>query len=219
MAVRDSTSGASRDAPTVRVLGAASIRVEPDEAFVWLTLTALDSSAGEALRDVAARNTALARLLDAADVPRTDRSSGGITVGEQVDHTQHGMRPLGQRATATTVVRLVDSEQIGAVIVRATTELDARVQGPSWRVSPSNPAWLRAATLAATVARDKAAAYAAGVGARLGRLVSLSEPSEHFAPQGLRMARAAGGGDLHVDAGEHEVAATVWAEFELGSEP
>jgi hypothetical protein len=38
---------------TVRVLAEAAVRVEPDEARVWLSITAVDASAGDALADVA----------------------------------------------------------------------------------------------------------------------------------------------------------------------
>jgi uncharacterized protein YggE len=211
-AVRNAGVGA-----TVRVLGNASIRVEPDEAFVWLTLTALESSAGTALRDVAGRGDTLARLLDELGIERADRSTTGITVREEFDHTKDGVRSLGHRAAATTVVRLSESERIGEVIMRATTELDARIQGPSWRVSPQNSAWLDAARGAALNAQDKAGAYAAGVGARLGRLVALAEPADQRGSGGPMpmAARASAGGELLVEAGEQEVSACVWGEFEL----
>jgi uncharacterized protein YggE len=49
---------------TVVVVGSASVRIEPDEAFVFLTLTKTESAAGPALTDVAARGDALTTLLD-----------------------------------------------------------------------------------------------------------------------------------------------------------
>jgi uncharacterized protein YggE len=207
----------SRDAATVRVLGEAAIRTEPDEAFLWLTLTALDASAGRALSDVAARSATLAGLLDELVVPLEDRSTAGITVREEFDHTKDGMRSLGHRAAVTLVVRLSDSERIGDVIMRATNELDARIQGPIWRVSAQNEAWLDAATEAAANAQEKARAYARGVDAQLGRLIALAESEERHLSGGRKvaLARASAGGDLPVEAGEQEVTASVWAEFEL----
>jgi hypothetical protein len=38
--------------PTVTVRGEAEIRTEPDEAIVWISLSALDKSPGPALADV-----------------------------------------------------------------------------------------------------------------------------------------------------------------------
>lgn len=203
--------------PTVRVLGQAAIRTEPDEAIVWLTLTALESSAGVALADVAARSRELGVLLDELGVPASDRSTTGVTVSEEFDHARGGMRSLGHRASATTVTRLVDNERIGQTIMRATTELDARVLGPRWTVSPGNPAWMDAARQASANAREKAAAYATGVEVRLGALLELSEPGDPRMSAGpmRMMARAASSAEMPVDAGEQDVVAAVWAEFEL----
>jgi hypothetical protein len=202
----------------VRVLGQAAIRIEPDEGFVWLTLTALNSSAGEALTDVAARSAAMTGLLDELEIATADRSTTGITVDEEFDHTRGGTRSLGHRAAATTVVRVSDSEVIGRIIMRATTELDARIQGPNWRVSPNHEVWLEAARQAAAHAKRKADAYARGVDAELGPLVAIAEPDERrFSGRPTRMLAhaAAAGADMHVEVGEEEVSASVWVEFEL----
>jgi len=204
----------------VRVVGTASMRTEPDEALVWITLTALDESPGDALQNVAQRGEALAAMLDQLGVERADRSTSGITVQEEFDHTQAGRRSLGHRAVATMVVRLSDGERIGRVMMRATTELDARVHGPSWRVSAQNPIWLEVARLASTNARQKAAAFAEGVDARVGRLLTLVEegdgPPQRIALAAARMSAA--GPEPPVEAGEHEVSTSARAEFELISE-
>jgi uncharacterized protein len=205
------------DVARVWVIGTGSIRTEPDEALVWITLTALHQSPGDALHDVAQRGESLAAVLDELVVERADRSTSGITVQEEFDHTKDGRRSLGHRAVATVVVRLDNGERIGRVMMRATTELDARVQGPSWRVSAQNPVWLEVARLASMSARQKAAAFAEGVDATLGRLLTLVEEGGGR-PQRIALAAArmsAAGPEPQVEAGEHEVSATVQAEFEL----
>jgi uncharacterized protein YggE len=201
--------------PTVSVLGEAAIRTEPDEAIVWITLSTIDASPGPALADVAKRTDALAQILDELSVVRQDRSTTGVTVTEEFDHTKDGRRSLGHRALASMSIRLADTEVIGRLIVRASDELDARIAGPDWRISTSNPAWLEAATQAAASARAKAAAYAAGVDARLGALISLAEPDQGRGPMKPLAARAAAGPEMHVEAGEQEVLATVIATFGL----
>lgn len=205
----------SESRPTVTVVGEAAIRTEPDEAIVWITLAAIEPSPGPALADVAKRSDALVQMLEELAVAREDRSTTGVTVGEEFEHTNDGRRSVGHRALATTSVRLADTELIGRLVMRATDELDARIAGPSWRISMSNPVWLEAATQASARAKAKAAAYAAGVDARLGALLALSEP-EHVHGTGIRMAaRAAAGPDVHFEAGEQEVTATVSATFVL----
>jgi uncharacterized protein YggE len=208
--------------PTVTVLGEAALRTEPDEAFVWITLSKVDDAPGPALEDVAKRSEALSALLDELGIAREARSTTGITVAEEFDHTSRGRRSLGHWAAASLSVRLTDLDLIGRVVMRASAELDARVAGPSWRVSPTNPAWLEVAARASANAQAKAAAYAAGVDARLGRLLALSEPElEPRYGRGMghafraAAAVASGGGDVAVEAGEQEVAAAIQATFAL----
>jgi len=202
------------NAPTVSVVGEAAIRTEPDEAFLSITLTAVRASPGPALADVAKRSDSLATMLDELGISVDDRSTTGVTVTEEFDHTDQGRRSLGHRATATMSVRLADAELIGKVLMRSSGELNARVAGPSWRVSPKHPAWLEAASQAAANARTKAAAYAAGVDARLGPVLELSESEDGYGvPQSARA--AAFGGEMRVDAGQQEVTASIHATFQL----
>src|SRR5882724_3480909 len=96
----DPGSGAAT--PTVTVRGDAVIRAEPDEAMLWITLSALDDAPGPALSDVARRSEALVAMLDELGVSKPDRSTTGITVYEEFDHTQSGRRSLGHRACVRT---------------------------------------------------------------------------------------------------------------------
>lgn len=207
--------------PTVTVIGEAAIRTEPDEAIVWITLSTIDTSPGPALADVAKRSDRLVGILDELGVAREDRSTTGVTVSEEFDHTAAGRRSLGHQALASMSVRLVDTDAIGRLIMRASEELDARIAGPSWRISRTNPAWLEAATQAAAHARAKAAAYSAGVDARLGALIDLSEP-EHgpgmIRPLAARARAPSIGPDMPIEGGEQEVVATVSATFALDTD-
>lgn len=204
--------------PTVTVRGDGLVRAEPDEAVLWITLTALEERPGTALADVSARTTALVTLLDEIGVPQGDRSTTGIAVGEEFDHRQEGRVSLGHRAASGVSVRLADPELIGRLISRATQDLDARIGGPRWLISLDNPVRLEAARRAAADARRKADAYAEGVGAKVGRLIRLSEPGEH-AGHAMRLAASSGRGQIHdsipVEPGEHEIAASIQATFEL----
>jgi hypothetical protein len=202
--------------PIVTVFGEASVRAEPDEAIVWITLTAVADAPGPALADVAERSETLVTLLDELAIAREERSTTGITVREEFEHTNDGPRRVGHRATATVSIRVSDTEAIGRVIMRTSAELDASIAGPSWRISADNPARLAAATEAAGNASKKAEAYAAGVGARLGPLVALAESGEpRFGGLVAASGRVSAGPELQVDAGEQEVGATIQATFVL----
>jgi uncharacterized protein len=202
--------------PVVSVIGEATLRAEPDEAMVLVTLSALAETPGPALEDVARRSGSLVTALDELSIPSSDRSTSGVSVREEFDHGRAGRRSLGHRATSTTAIRLTDLELIGRVVTRATTELDATVDGPRWQIAPDNPVRLEAARQAAAHGRRKAQAYAEGVGAGLGELVGLTEPGA------LPMARRASGGrraaaahDMPIEPGEQEVTATIEVTFTL----
>jgi uncharacterized protein YggE len=206
-----------RGTPVVSVVGEAVLRAEPDEAMVLVTLSALEGTPGPALEDVARRSGSLIALLDELSILPSDRSTTGVTVQEDFDHTHEGRRSLGHRASSSVAVRLTDVELIGHLVTRVTTELDARVDGPRWQIAPQNPIRLEAARQAAADGQRKAQAYAEGVGAQLGELVGLAEPK---AAQMVRRNRggwaaAAASHDMPVEPGEQEVTATIEVTFAL----
>jgi uncharacterized protein YggE len=202
---------------TVTVRGEASVRVEPDEATLGISLEATDAAPGPALADVAERSERLIALLDALGVPSVDRSTTGVAVQEEFEYTGNGRRSLGHRARTAIAVRMTDAELIGRALSEAVAQVQASVAGPSWTVSAGHPARLAAARLSAADARDKAQAYAEGVDARLGRLVSLTEQTPDYVGRRAAVATAAaGGGEVPIEVGQCEVTAVVQATFELG---
>jgi uncharacterized protein YggE len=212
------TADLAYSGPTVTVRGDAFLRVEPDEALLWITLSALEDAPGKALADVSARSRTLLTMLDEIGIDKTGRSTTGVTVAEEFDHTEKGRRSLGHRALSRVSVRLSDPERIGQLIARTTEELSARIEGPRWIISPDNPARLDAARAAAVAARRKAEAFAEGSGARLGRLLELGEPGhQHVYREHVRASAAgfAAGDAMPVEPGESEVAASILASFAL----
>lgn len=202
---------------TVTVLGTARARTEPDEAMLWIGLDALADAPGPALSDVSARSDSLNKLLDDLGISAGDRSTTGIGVQEEFDHTNEGRKSLGHRATARVAIRLTDPQVMGRLIARATDELDARIEGPRWVISPDNPVRLEVAQQASAAAWRKAEAYAKGVGVQLGRLVALREPGTQvpITRTGLAAVSYRSGGDMPIESGEHEVVAGVEATFTL----
>jgi uncharacterized protein YggE len=210
------------ETPTVTVRGEAVLRAEPDEATLWIMLTALEEDPGHALTDVSRRSDGLIAVLNELGIAKAERTTTGVTVYEEFDHTQGGRRSLGHRAIANVSASLTDAEVIGRLIVRATTELQARIYGPHWRIASGNPVRLDAAREAAADAQRKARPYAEGVGARLGPLIKLAEPdAAHVTPRIARGAPSsavlagAGGQPMPIEPGEHEVSAAIDATFTL----
>lgn len=112
---------------------------------------------------------------------------------------------------------MTDPDLIGWLIARATEGLAARIDGPRWLISPTNPVRLEAARQAAQESRRKAQAYAEGVGARLGRLIGMAEPDQHFAVGAAGGLTPMAAGPMPIEPGEHEVTAAVQTTFALES--
>lgn len=202
---------------TVKVRGDAVVRAEPDEAMLWITLTALEDLPSAALQNVSARANALVEILDGLGIAKTERATTGVTVHEEFEHGASGRRSLGYRAATRVSVRLTDHELIGRLIERAVEDLAARIDGPHWQIAPGNPARLKAAREAAADAQRKARAYAEGIGGKLGAPLELSEPDSQHQPIRARAAaqRSSGGDPVPVEPGEQEVAASIHVTFAL----
>jgi uncharacterized protein YggE len=187
--------------------------------MLWITLSALDYDPGGALADVSRRSDALVALLDELGVAKRDRSTTGVSVHEAFDHTKSGRRSLGHRAVARVSARFTDPEPIGRIIASATTDLQAEIEGPSWQIAARNPIHLEAAREAAADGQRRAQAFADGVGAKLGRIISLAEPAtEHEGPypRGIAMASAAAPGEtMPIERGERTVSAAINVTFAL----
>jgi uncharacterized protein YggE len=210
--------GSGRPAPAVTVRGEAVLRTEPDEAMLSVSLSALKDAPGPALADVSHRNDGLIALLDELGIAPADRSTSGVSVYEEFDHTRDGRRSLGHRAVCDVAVRLTNLGLIGELVTRATTELDARIDGPRWQVAADNPIRLEAARAAAADGKRKAQAYAEGVGARIGELIKLSEPDLGFTALrrgGPRPMAAAAEPPMRLESGEQQVAAAIDVTFVL----
>jgi uncharacterized protein YggE len=206
---------------TVSVVGSAVLRSDPDEATVVVHLSALRDAPGPALDDVSDRSRRLTAILDDLGIGSAERATTGVSVGEDFDHTPAGRRSLGHRATASVAVRVSDLELIGRLLTRATTEVDARVDGPHWQVRADNPIHLEAARQAAADAERRARAYAEGVGAELGPLIALTEHDPMMPltrrPKFLPARTAAAAGEIPIESAEQEIAASVEVTFALSA--
>jgi uncharacterized protein len=209
--------------PMVTVSGYATIRAEPDEALLEVTLSALKDAPGPALSDVSARSKGLVVLLDELGIAKADRSTTGVTVHEAYDYVKGQRRSYGYQASSGMTVRVADPEVLGRLIAQATETLAAKLDGPHWHIKADNPVWLEAARQAAADGRRKAEAYAEGVGAKLGRLIQMvergSESARPVRASGAAFASAAPDESfMPIEQGEHEVAASISVTFALGLE-
>jgi uncharacterized protein YggE len=199
---------------TLTVRGYGSVDAEPDRVDLSLALTAVAPTADAAYADVAARAVRLSAVLDELGVPAISRRTAGLGL-----HEEHGPDgPSGFRAFSRMFVRLGDADAAAAVIARAVEAAGAGVDGLGWSVDHESPAWLDACRRAGSSARERAAAYAQGLGLPLGDVVGAVEPgtaqvvaAEPARMRGMTINHA-------VEPGQTRVGATLDVTFALGED-
>lgn len=203
---------------TITVRGNGTVAATPDDVTVGLTLEALRPTPAEAFREASARAEAAVTLLDELGVPEGARLTSAVSLREHGEHVDGRWQHRGYRAATRVAVRLTDAELASRVLSEAVARLEARVDGPSWRVAPFNRAHGEARRLAALDASAKAEAYVEALGATLGAIATIAEPGAEAAP--LPVARDAmllssAGAEMPVEAGDLSVSAAVDVTFQV----
>ncbi len=186
---------------TLTVVGRAQVSVPPDEASLGLTVEAVRPSAPEALADVAERARALIGLFGELGVEPAARTTTGVSVSEAGEHRDGTWQHRGYRASERLTVTVGAAETIGRLLAEGVERAGARVDGPWWTVSVSNPARGEALQAAAGDARARAEALAAGLGVRLGALVEAVEGGARAQPPEPRGAAVTDDGCRRPDRG------------------
>jgi uncharacterized protein YggE len=202
---------------TITVRGHGTSSAQPDEVAVGLTVEAVRPRAAEAFAEASRLATDAASLCDELGVPAGRRTTSRISLAEHGEHTAAGWQHRGYRAASRIAVRLEDAELASRLVSEAAERLEARIDGPIWRVAHDNPAHSEARRLAAADARSKAEESAAALGGRVGAIASVIEPGS--APPGPPQPRAYAVhqeiSGMPLDAGEHELVAEIDVTFQL----
>jgi len=206
------------DGATVTARGDAVVAGTPDEGIWDVMVDALDASPDAALADVGRRTGELQGVLDELGVPKERRSTTGVSVREEFDHTDGKQVHRGFRASNVLTIRLTDPTVAGRLIQGAVEHAGAHVAGPRWWIAPDNPARVEACRQAATEAKRKAEAFADALGLELGAVVEIREPNPSGVAPRMRMAPvalAAASAPVEVDPGELSVDAQVEVTYRL----
>lgn len=210
---------------TVTVRGTAVVNAQPDEVELGLSVSYLDRTAEAALAEVAKRSATLEAIFSELNIDRSTWTTTGATVREETEWDGKASKHIhrGYRATNSVQLRLTNPEPLGKLIGAAVARSQAAIDGPDWSVALDNPAHIDACRAAAKNAEARAGAYVAALGARLGAIVSISEPGTMIEPirrdvaysASMAMARSAPEPELGINAGEMEVQATVHVTYAI----
>ena len=217
-------TGGNDNRQTVSSSGTATLHVMPDKAYVSIAIETLEKSA-EASKDANAEITdAVQAALAHIGLPKENIETEYYNINEEYDWSNNIQKSKGFRTSNTLRVKAPDFKDVGMIVDAAVDAGATRIQGITFDLSDAKKSELKKQSLAdaSKDAREKAEAIASGLGADLGKIVSVSDTSYDYtpymylrAPVAADMAKAEVA-STDISPQQLEVHATVQVVFEIG---
>ncbi len=162
---------------TIRVAGKGSVQAEPDIATIRIGVTTERPSAQEAVSANTAATAKVVSELQAASIEKKDLKTSNFSVYPQYrTEGENKHQVLSYRVSNTVVVTIRDTAKVGDILTKAVAAGSNQINGPSFAVSEPEKYLNEARKKAVENAMEKARAYAAAAGKKLGEVLEMSEP-------------------------------------------
>jgi uncharacterized protein len=199
----------------VTVTGQATISVAPDTAIIRIGVTSHGKSAREASDANGKRMTVVLAAIKDSGIAERDIQTSRLSLQPQYDPNKGGTASLlGFQVTNQLTIRIHDIAQLPAILDRAIAAGANEMSGIEFIVSEHSKLLDQARDDAIADARRKAELYAKAAGAKLGRVVAITEEGAPTPPHPVQAMRA---GAVPVAPGEQTLRATVTVSYEMGS--
>lgn len=207
----------SGSARTVTVTGSGTVSVIPDTANIQLSVVTRSSSVREAAAENAQRMTEVQNAIQNANVPRESIFTSDYTMRQEYSYVNGKSIPGDYRVSNMLTVVLKDVTKAGEIIDAAIGAGANELTSLSFSAANVSEAEDQARALAVEQARHAAELLAQSGGAKLGRMISVSEESySQPAMQSNKMLAADYSQSVTpVTAGKSNVTVTVRAVFAL----
>jgi uncharacterized protein len=205
----------------VEVSGEGSVSAAPDFARATLGATTTGKTAGEAMAANAKAANALVSLIKAEGVAPADIQTSSISISPMFSQTPPAQASspaiVGYSVSDSVTVIIRDIPRLGALLDKAVAAGANSVYGIGFGHNDPSALLDKARPLAVADARRKAEIYASAAGARIGRLMVLTEEVQ---PQravafAARAYVPGGAAPTPIEAGEDKLTVTITARFEL----
>lgn len=196
----------------IRVTGSGQATSAPDEAAFSFQCHGAGADAATALSSATAAASAVLERLDALGVPSDRRGVQRTNVHPRVRWVNDREVREGWEAHAAVDCSIADAADAFELLDQISMLEDVGINGPQWRVLPTNGAHDTARQRAVADGRARAQSYARAAGVELGELLELIEGGAgHPAPmmRSMAMAEAA-----PLEASEQTLHASVTLVFE-----
>lgn len=204
----------------VEVTGEGAVAAAPDFARATLGVTTTGKTAGEAMAANAKAANALVSLIKAEGVAPADIQTSELSISPMFAQSPPGQATApaiaGYSVNNNVAVTVRDIPRLGALIDKAVSGGANSIYGVSFGHSNESALLDKARPLAVADARRKAEIYAAAGGARVGRLMVLTEEGGRQPPVAFARTFATGAAaPTPIEAGEDRLTVIVTARFEL----
>jgi uncharacterized protein YggE len=202
------------------VVATGEVNRVPDVAIISAGVITRATSATQALSQNAQRMQRVVAALRRAGVAERDIQTSSISLHPDYRHSENQPPILtGYQASNQVTVRFRNIAQSGTILDALVAEGANQINGPSLTIDKPEAALDEARRNAITVARARAQLYAAAIGKRVGRILTISESGGGFAPPPPPMAMMRRGessmADTSIVPGEQTLSVTIAVSFEL----
>jgi len=220
-AFAQSAPPANESGRIIDVVGEASVNVTPDYARLTLGVTTTGKDARDALAANARAVGSLIAVIKGEGVAPADIQTSDVSISPAFASPPQNAAPSTRAITGYTVTNMVtvtarDLSRIGALIDKAVESAANVVYGVAYGENDPSALLDTVRPEAVADARRKAEIYAHAAGAKVGRVLSLTEatsaPPMPFATRVLAQGAAA---QTPVEAGQDRLTITIGARFEL----
>ncbi|MBO1267463.1 SIMPL domain-containing protein [Arthrobacter cavernae] len=204
---------------TITVTGTGTAEAAPDLVTLSLGVETRRDTAAQAYQDAGSTAAAAVDALRRNGVADRDLRTSGLNLRADLVWVEgQGQKVTGYVASTTLVVRLRVPESAPAAIAAAVA-----AGGDGIRISGIEQGFTDAAAVTALAqdaawqdAAERAGQYASRASARLGSVLSISQPPAGHGPVPLGgMVRASAAESVAIEGGESSVSASVTVEWEL----
>jgi len=204
----------------IEVAGEGSVSAAPDFARVTLGVGSTGKTAGEAMVANAKAANALVSLIKAEGVAPADIQTSEMSISPTFSQPAHGQETAptitGYSVTNNVAVTVREIPRLGALLDKAVTAGANSVYGVGFGHNDTSALLDKARPLAVEDARRKAEIFAGAAGAKIGKLMVLTEEAGRQPPIAFSRAFAASApAPTPIEAGEDKLTVTVTARFEL----
>ena len=203
----------------IEVTGEGSVSAAPDFARVTLGVATTGKTAGEAMGANAKAANALVSLIKSEGIAPADIQTSEVSISPMFSRpSQNQETPptiTGYSVSNNVGVTIRDIPRLGSLLDKAVTAGANSIYGVSFGHNDPSALLDKARPLAVADARRKAEIYANAGGARIGRLMALTEEAGRQPPVAFSRAYVSAAAPTPIEPGEDKLTVTVTARFEL----